>query len=51
MKWLEEAGVNIVTGDTKVVEHGAADLLFINTQELGGSGQGLTFQGQCQTSR
>ena len=27
----EQAGVTIVTGDTKVVEHGAADQLFINT--------------------
>jgi hydrogenase expression/formation protein HypE len=31
----EEAGVNIVTGDTKVVEHGAADQLFINTSGIG----------------
>ena len=29
------AGVRIVTGDTKVVEHGAADRLFINTAGLG----------------
>jgi hydrogenase expression/formation protein HypE len=31
----EQAGVNIVTGDTKVVEHGAADQLFINTSGIG----------------
>jgi hydrogenase expression/formation protein HypE len=31
----EHAGVNIVTGDTKVVEHGAADQLFINTAGIG----------------
>ncbi len=31
----EEAGVMIVTGDTKVVEHGAADQLFINTAGIG----------------
>jgi hydrogenase expression/formation protein HypE len=31
----EQAEVNIVTGDTKVVEHGAADQLFINTAGIG----------------
>ncbi len=31
----EKAGVSIVTGDTKVVEHGAADRLFINTAGIG----------------
>jgi hydrogenase expression/formation protein HypE len=31
----KQAGVNIVTGDTKVVEHGAADQLFINTAGIG----------------
>jgi hydrogenase expression/formation protein HypE len=31
----EQAGVNIVTGDTKVVEHGTADRLFINTAGIG----------------
>jgi hydrogenase expression/formation protein HypE len=30
-----KAGVTIVTGDTKVVEHGAADKLFINTAGIG----------------
>ena len=30
-----EAGVSIVTGDTKVVERGAADGLFINTAGIG----------------
>ena len=30
-----EAGVHIVTGDTKVVERGAADKLFINTAGIG----------------
>ena len=30
-----EAGVQIVTGDTKVVNHGAADGLFINTAGVG----------------
>lgn len=29
------AGVTIVTGDTKVVEHGAADRIFINTSGVG----------------
>lgn len=31
----DEAGVSIVTGDTKVVERGAADSLFINTAGIG----------------
>ena len=31
----QEAGVQIVTGDTKVVERGAADRLFINTAGIG----------------
>ncbi len=31
----EQAGVSIVTGDTKVVERGAADKLFINTAGVG----------------
>ena len=30
-----EAGVSIVTGDTKVVNHGSADKLFINTAGVG----------------
>jgi len=30
-----EAAVQVVTGDTKVVEHGSADRLFINTSGLG----------------
>ncbi len=30
-----EAGVEIVTGDTKVVEHGSCDKLFINTAGVG----------------
>jgi len=31
----EEAGVSIVTGDTKVVERGAADRMFLNTSGVG----------------
>ena len=31
----EQAGVSIVTGDTKVVERGSADKLFINTAGIG----------------
>jgi hydrogenase expression/formation protein HypE len=31
----DEAGVSIVTGDTKVVERGSADKLFINTAGIG----------------
>jgi len=38
------AGVEIVTGDTKVVDHGAADGLFINTAGLGVVETGLDVQ-------
>ncbi len=31
----QEAGVRMVTGDTKVVERGAADMVFINTAGIG----------------
>ena len=34
-RMAERAGVRIVTGDTKVVERGAADKLFINTSGIG----------------
>jgi hydrogenase expression/formation protein HypE len=34
-KVADDAGVQIVTGDTKVVEKGAADQLFINTSGIG----------------
>ena len=37
----DEAGVYIVTGDTKVVERGAADKLFINTAGVGVVPQGV----------
>jgi hydrogenase expression/formation protein HypE len=37
----EQAGVSIVTGDTKVVEHGAADGLFVNTAGIGWVRKGL----------
>lgn len=33
--WAKEAGVKIVAGDTKVVEKGEADGLFINTSGIG----------------
>lgn len=35
VKAAEEAGVKIVTGDTKVVERGGADQIFINTAGVG----------------
>ena len=38
----EEAGVRIVTGDTKVVHRGAADKLFINTAGVGVIPQGIS---------
>jgi len=34
-KTADDAGVEIITGDTKVVEHGSADELFINTSGIG----------------
>ena len=34
-KVLNETGLNIVTGDTKVVEKGSADKIYINTSGLG----------------
>ncbi len=41
----ERARVNIVTGDTKVVEHGAADQLFINTAGIGWIRSGVDLSG------
>jgi hydrogenase expression/formation protein HypE len=38
----KEAGVKIVTGDTKVVHRGAADKLFINTAGIGAIATGVT---------
>jgi hydrogenase expression/formation protein HypE len=45
-KAAEEAGVDIVTGDTKVVEHGAADQLFINTSGIGWIRPGVNLSGK-----
>ncbi|MGD9308924.1 MAG: hydrogenase expression/formation protein HypE, partial [Desulfosarcina sp.] len=39
------AGVNVVTGDTKVVPKGAADKLFINTSGLGIIAEGIHVSG------
>lgn len=38
----EDAGVRVVTGDTKVVHRGAADKLFINTSGIGVIRRGLS---------
>jgi len=40
-KAAQTAGVSIVTGDTKVVDRGAADQLFINTAGLGSIPDGI----------
>lgn len=40
-KTAEEAGVKIVTGDTKVVQKGAADGIFINTAGIGMVPEGI----------
>jgi len=42
----EQAGIHIVTGDTKVVEHGAADHLFINTAGIGWIKPGINLSGK-----
>jgi hydrogenase expression/formation protein HypE len=41
----EEAGVKIVTGDTKVVNRGSADKLFINTSGIGVIPEGVDMSG------
>ncbi|MDO8491488.1 MAG: hydrogenase expression/formation protein HypE [Dehalococcoidia bacterium] len=45
----EEAGVKIVTGDTKVVDRGSADRLFINTAGIGVIAPGLDISGSNAT--
>ncbi|MCC7130497.1 MAG: hydrogenase expression/formation protein HypE [Anaerolineae bacterium UTCFX2] len=45
MEAAQEAGVAIVAGDTKVVERGKADRLFINTTGLGVRRKGLKIGG------
>ncbi len=41
----KQSGVTIVTGDTKVVEHGAADQIFINTAGIGWIRSGINVSG------
>jgi hydrogenase expression/formation protein HypE len=41
----EEAGVAIVAGDTKVVDHGSADQIFINTAGVGVVAPGIEISG------
>lgn len=41
----EEAGVKIITGDTKVVEKGKADKIFINTSGIGVIPKGIDIRG------
>ncbi len=43
----DESGVLVVAGDTKVVEKGKADKLFINTAGIGWQPNGLVIGGQC----
>jgi hydrogenase expression/formation protein HypE len=43
----DEAGVAIVTGDTKVVPRGKADRIFINTSGVGVIEHGLVIGGNC----
>ncbi len=42
----EVAGVTIITGDTKVVNHGCADKLFINTTGIGTVPPGVNISGR-----
>jgi len=44
-KAASEAGVNVVAGDTKVVEHGAAEGLFITTSGVGIVPEGVDISG------
>ena len=44
-KAAEEAGVKVVTGDTKVVDRGSADKLFVNTAGIGVIPQGVGISG------
>lgn len=46
MTAAEEAGVRIITADTKVVEKGACDKLFINTSGIGVVKKGIDFSGR-----
>jgi len=41
----DQTGIRIVTGDTKVVEHGAADQLFVNTAGIGWIREGIHLSG------
>lgn len=41
----EESGVKVVTGDTKVVEKGKADKIFINTSGIGVIPEGIDIRG------
>jgi hydrogenase expression/formation protein HypE len=42
----EETGIKIITGDTKVVNHGNADKIFINTSGLGLIPEGVNISGR-----
>ncbi|PKM42858.1 MAG: hydrogenase expression/formation protein HypE [Firmicutes bacterium HGW-Firmicutes-8] len=44
-KTADEAGVKIVCGDTKVVEKGSADQIFINTSGIGAVPEGVCISG------
>ena len=45
----KDAGVNVVTGDFKVVEKGAVDKIFINTSGIGEVFENLCFSFDCIT--
>ena len=45
----EEAGIKVVTGDTKVVNQGGADRLFVNTAGIGVIPEGINISGSGAT--
>ncbi len=47
-KTCQQAGVEIVTGDTKVVPRGSLDKIFINTSGVGEIPEGLELSGRIQ---
>ena len=47
----EEAGIAVVGGDTKVVEHGKADQMYISTTGVGSYASQYSYRGQKRAAR
>ena len=45
----QEAGVEIITGDTKVVEKGGVDQIFINTSGIGSIANNVYINQECMS--